>query len=358
MGQVGVISFSLIFTAPGQVEVRPESIPDPGPGEVLVQAALSAISPGTELLCYRGLLPSDQPLDATIAGLQHSTDYPLKYGYSLVGYIAGLGSGVETSWLGRRVFVFHPHESAFTAPVTSLIPVPDGIATEDAIFLPSVETALNFVMDAAPIIGENVVIFGQGIVGLLTAAVLRRFPLNCLATFDPVPHRRAASLALGVDASFDPYAASLKDDLRALMPHGADLAIEVSGVSQALNQAVDCTGFGGRVLVGSWYGRKPVSLDLGGSFHRSRIRLISSQVSTIDPSLSGRWSKERRFALAWQSLVWLRPSRWLTHTFPIHQAARAFQLIDQNPAETIQVALSYPPEMPAQGKIEAIDNHS
>ena len=335
---------SVFFTAPRQVEVREESLMPPGLGEVLVQAELSAISPGTELLCYRGQLPADQPLDSAISALQGSTQYPLKYGYSMVGRVAALGGGVESAWLGRRVFVFHPHESAFLAPLASLMPVPDDIPAEDAIFLPNMETALNFTLDAAPLIGEDVLIFGQGVVGLLTAALLRRFPLRCLAAFDSHPLRRQASLALGVDACLDPAEPLAQAAIRDLMPGGADLAIEVSGAPQALDQAIACTGFGGRILIGSWYGQKPVTLDLGGSFHRSRIRLVSSQVSTIDPALSGRWDKARRFDLAWRSLAWLKPSRWLTHTFPVEQAIEAYALVDQNPAETIQVALKYPSE--------------
>jgi 2-desacetyl-2-hydroxyethyl bacteriochlorophyllide A dehydrogenase len=321
--------------------VRSEPIAAPGDGEVVVQAELSAISPGTELLCYRGQLPEEEPLDISIPGLQNSTKYPLKYGYSMVGRITAVGSLVDSAWLGQRVFSFHPHESAFVTTLSSLMPVPSEIPSEDAIFLPNLETAINLVMDAAPMIGEEVLVFGQGIVGLLTTALLRRFPLAHLVTLDAYSLRRQASLELGVDACLDPGADTVQAELARLIPHGADMCIEVSGAAQALNLAIAQTGFSGRIVIGSWYGRKPVSLDLGGRFHRSRIRLISSQVSTIDPVLSGRWDKSRRFALAWKTLAWLRPGRWITHTLPLEQAPQAFELIDQHPAETIQVVLAY-----------------
>ncbi len=83
------------------------------------------------------------------------------------------------------------------------------------------------------------------------------------------------------------------------------------------------------------------ALELGGRFHRQRIRLISSQVSTVTPALSARWSKQRRFALAWDMIRRIRPSRFITHQIPFRRARQAFELIDKDPASTIQVILEY-----------------
>jgi threonine dehydrogenase-like Zn-dependent dehydrogenase len=197
-------------------------------------------------------------------------------------------------------------------------------------------------MDGKPLIGERVVVLGQGIVGLLTTALLAGFPLEHLVTLDRYTLRRRASLELGVRASLDPGDAGTQDQLHRLLPDGADLCYELSGSPAALDQAIAITGFDGRVIIGSWYGQKRLSLDLGGRFHRSRIRLISSQVSTLAPELSGRWSKSRRFDLAWQMLARVGPARWITHRLPLHDAARAYQQIDQHPDQSIQVILTYP----------------
>jgi threonine dehydrogenase-like Zn-dependent dehydrogenase len=129
--------------------------------------------------------------------------------------------------------------------------------------------------------------------------------------------------------------------MEAYLPGGADLVYELSGVPSALDQAIAVTGFTGRVLVGSWYGQKPAHLDLGGHFHRNRIRLISSQVSTLAPELSGRWTKARRFQVAWEMIRKINPSRFITHRFPITQAHQAYQLLDQDPEGAIQVIFSY-----------------
>ena len=109
----------------------------------------------------------------------------------------------------------------------------------------------------------------------------------------------------------------------------------------ALDQALAVTGYAGRLVIGSWYGQKQVHLDLGGRFHRSRIRLISSQVSSLAPELSGRWTKARRFETAWKMLAAVHPSTFITQRFSIDQAARAYELLDQCPQDSIQVLLTY-----------------
>jgi threonine dehydrogenase-like Zn-dependent dehydrogenase len=201
------------------------------------------------------------------------------------------------------------------------------------------ETAVNFLMDGHPLIGERVAVFGQGIVGLLTTALLSKFPLKNLLTLDLHPNRRAASLDAGAFQSFDPSNTMTLSQVRG--ENGIDLVYELSGSSKSLDQAISVTGFAGRVVVGSWYGRKRVSLDLGGHFHRSRIQIISSQVSSLAPSISGRWDKIRRFDLAWEMIRQVQPERWITHRLPFQQAAQGYRLLDQNPNEVIQVLLDY-----------------
>jgi 2-desacetyl-2-hydroxyethyl bacteriochlorophyllide A dehydrogenase len=332
---------SLYFYEPGRVEVRPEPLPLPGPGQVLVRTLLSAISPGTEMLVYRGQFPGGTAVDPNISALAGAFSYPLRYGYSCVGQVEMLGDGVASAWDGRRVFAFQPHASHFLAAPDELLPLPDGIDPQQAVFLPNMETAVNFVMDGAPLIGEQAAVFGQGIVGLLTTALLSRFPLAALVALDPFELRRQAALELGASASLDPFSPTLDNDLARLIPGGADLVYELSGAPAALDRAIRTARFSGRVVVGSWYGQKTAPLDLGGHFHRSRIRLVSSQVSSLAPELSGRWDKARRFELAWKMLAHVGPSRWITQRFPIQQAAQAYQLIDRSPGETIQVVLTY-----------------
>lgn len=337
---------ALYFVGPGQVAIREEPLPEPGPGQVLVQTLVSAISPGTELLVYNNLFPSDIPIDASIPSLAGTFRYPLKYGYAAVGRVVDTGPAVSPEWQGRLVFAFHPHESHFVAAAEDLLPVPTGLSPETATFLPNMETAVTLALDGAPLLGEQVVIFGQGIIGLLLTSLLAQMPLATLITLDLYPRRRLASINLGAKASLDPAGPEAMARLRALLPAnrhyaGADLSYEVSGHPAALDQAITITGFHGRIVIGSWYGRKTAPLHLGGVFHRSRLRLISSQVSTISPPLSGRWSKPRLLEEVWHLLQKLTLAPLITHTIPFHQAATAYTLLAQNPGEAIQLILTY-----------------
>ena len=328
---------TVTFTAPGRVEIRRDRIPAPGVGEVLVETLCSAVSPGTEMLVYRGQFPRELPVDECFPGMDGPFAYPLAYGYACVGVIRETGTQVDRSWLDKRVFAFQPHTSHFIAKTNSLLSIPSPLPPDTAVFLPNMETAVNLVQDSAPILGEQALVMGQGIIGLLTAALLAEFPLAALVTCDLLPLRRAASSSLGVTAALDPAAPGFREQAREILPSGADLSIELTGSPAALDQALALTRFSGRVVVGSWYGEKSVALDLGGSFHRSRIRLISSQVSTIAPELSARWDKSRRFEVAWEALARLRPEKWITQRFPLEQAVEAYRMLDENPQETIQI---------------------
>ncbi|HTX92475.1 MAG TPA: zinc-binding alcohol dehydrogenase [Anaerolineales bacterium] len=332
---------TVYFTGPRRIEVREEALPAPATGRMLVKTHLSAISTGTEMLVYRGQFPHGMAVDESIPALKKKFAYPLCYGYAAVGHVAELGKGVSEDWLGRAVFSFQPHTSHFYASPETVTLLPAGFSLEAAAFLPNTETAVNLAQDGAPILGENVLVFGQGVIGLLTAALLAEFPLESLVTVDPIACRRSASLALGVTASLDPAAAGFKDRLSALLPLGADLSYELSGAPSALNEAIAATRFSGRVVIGSWYGEKPVQVELGGAFHRSRVRLLSSQVSSLAPELAGRWDKSRRFETAWRALERIRPEKWITHRFPCERAAEAYALLDESPSETIQVLLDY-----------------
>lgn len=331
---------SLYFVGERQLELREEPLLAPGSGQVLVETRLSAISPGTEMLIYRNQFPDAIQADDTIEALNGNLAYPLKYGYSVVGEVIEVGKDVPPDWIGERVFVFHPHESAFVTNLDQLIPIPEDIPDEEAVFLPNMETAVNFIMDGNPRMGEKAAVFGQGIVGLLTTALLAVHPLAELVTFDRFASRRDTSIELGATQSLDPGA--IPEDLfQEGVYAGADLIFELSGAPEALNAAIGLAGFDSRIVIGSWYGSKRAELDLGGVFHRKRIRMVSSQVSTLSPSLMGRWSKPRRIAAAWDQIRRVKPSKLITQRYSLEQAETAYHLIDEDPGKSIQVILTY-----------------
>jgi threonine dehydrogenase-like Zn-dependent dehydrogenase len=340
---------SLLFQSPYLVSFVEEWIPTPAPRQCLVRTLVSAISSGTELLVYRGQWPEDTPVDDTIPSLARAFSYPLKYGYSAVGLVVEVGAGVPPDLLGARVFCFNPHETHFLVDMSDLILIPSQVTAEDAVFLSNMETAVGLVMDGNPLLGEAVVVFGLGVVGLLTTSVLGKFPLSVIISLDGYAVRREKSLSLGAHYSFDPNSPQTKDQLAELPEFtgpvaGADLIYELSGNPQALNEAILVGGFDSRIVVGSWYGSKRADLSLGNQFHRSRMRIMSSQVSRLGPSLTGRWDKKRRMDLAWRLIHSIRPSCLITHRIPFSRAGEAFELLHGSPGQAIQVILQYEDE--------------
>ncbi|MDM8532663.1 hypothetical protein QUF63_15950 [Anaerolineales bacterium HSG25] len=325
----------LYFVGPKQVELRTETIAPPKADQILIRTELSAISHGTERLIYEGQVPTDMPLDETLPDLAGTFQYPFKYGYALVGRVEQVGSAVSSRWLNRLVFAFHPHENHFVTTPEQVLPIPEEVSAEDALFLPNMETAVNLVLDGQPLMGERVAVFGQGVVGLLTTALLSDFPLAELTAVEPTAHRSTLALDWA-----DAYEAAEPEEIENSRTK-YDLVYELSGQPSALNLAVNCARFGGRIVVGSWYGNKPVTLDLGSRFHRQRLQIMSSQVSTLSPHLSGRWSKERRLNWAWLMVEEHEPSDLISHRFSIEEAVKAYKALRKFKATAVQIVLTY-----------------
>lgn len=342
-----VTARQLWFTGAQHVEVRAQLLPAPGAGEVLVETLCSAVSAGTELLVYRGQIPQDMLLDASLEGMQQAPVYPLQYGYACVGLVSHVGAGVAAGWAGRLVFALQPHASHFVAKPADLLPLPPDVGPEDAVFLANMETAVNLVQDGKPAVGERVVVLGQGSVGLLLSALLAKHPLAGLYALDALPARRQRALQLGVHKAFDPASAADIAALKQLLAPatgggGADLVYEVSGVPAALNLAIDLSGYASRIVIGSWYGTKSAAIALGGDAHRNRLQISTSQVSTLAPELGGRWDKARRQALTWELLQQIRPRQLITHRVALESAATLYQQLQQAPGDLMQAVFVYP----------------
>lgn len=335
-------SRSVWFIGPRTIEMRETIAGPPGPDEVRIRAICSGISHGTEMLIYRGEVAADLPVDLTLPFMAGSLAFPVKYGYASVGRIIQAGGQVEGLSEGDMVFVFNPHESDYTIPARFAVKLPEEIAPHTGVFLANMETAINAMLDAAPRIGERVVILGQGTVGLLITQLCQIAGAGLIATSDPFEKRRRLSSSLGADLVIDPKADSVSALIKeATRGAGADVVIEASGQPEALDEAIRTTAREGRVVVVSWYGTKRATLALGEDFHRNRITIKSSQVSNMDTHLVPRWNVERRRDLARRYLSELRLEELITHTFSFENAAAAYRLIDEHPEETVQVLLGY-----------------
>jgi 2-desacetyl-2-hydroxyethyl bacteriochlorophyllide A dehydrogenase len=328
------------FSSARAVDLRPETLPDLGPHDVRIAAVASAISQGTEMLVFRGQVPAGLELD--LPTLRGSFEFPIKYGYASVGRVVETGSDVHGLVLGDAVFVHHPHQSTYVVPADMPVRLPTELDPILGVFLANIETAANIVIDAAPRLGERVAVFGQGVVGLLITQLLHLTGVSQIIVVEPVQRRRELACQVGADvglAANDEVVGAIHDLTDGA---GVDLTIEASGATGVLDQALEALVFGGTCVVCSWYGTKPVQLMLGGAFHRRRLRIVSSQVSTIDAALQPRWTHQRRLSLARDLLPRLELSSLISHRIPFEQAGEAFALVDQHADQTVQVVLTYP----------------
>jgi 2-desacetyl-2-hydroxyethyl bacteriochlorophyllide A dehydrogenase len=325
------------FRAPRSVGLVKIDLPPVGEGQALVRTLCSGISGGTELLAYRGEIDPNTPLDDTLEALSGTFAFPFAYGYSIVGVVEQSACDLEE---GALVFCFHSHQGHVVAPCREMV-VLEGIEPRLATMFPLVETALQISLDAGLVNDETVVVLGLGPVGLLTGVLLARAGATVLGS-DPLTWRRAVGGSFSVDAVAPEDIASRTAE--ATGGGGVPLVVETSGNPQALTSALSLLAHEGVALVASWYGTRPVELPLGGSFHRRRLTLKSTQVSTIAASQSVRWSIDRRRQAALRLMGELPLKRLATHDFPLRQAADAFRALDTKSEGLIHAALIYDEE--------------
>ncbi|GAA4571559.1 zinc-binding alcohol dehydrogenase [Micromonospora coerulea] len=268
--------------APGEGEIRPVTVPDPGPREVLVRTRYSGVSRGTESVVFAGRVPADQY--ATMRAPFQEGDFPapVKYGYLSVGVVEEGPDALR----GRTVFCLYPHQTAYVVPADAVVVVPERVPAARAVLAGTVETAVNALWDAAPLVGDRVTVVGGGMVGCCVAALLARFPGVRAELVDADPARAAVAAALGVDFALPADAAG-----------GRDLVMHASASAAGLQRSLELLRPEGTVLELSWYGDRPITLSLGGTFHSRRLSIRSSQVGTVSPRRADR-SFTDRLALA------------------------------------------------------------
>jgi len=268
---------------PGIGEIRPVALPDPGPDDVLVRTLRTGVSRGTETLVFRGGVPPSQYAAMRAPFQEGDFPGPVKYGYLNVGIV----EQGPAALLGRTVFCLYPHQTAYVVPARSVVAVPDDVPPARAVLAGTVETAVNAMWDAAPLLGDRVAVVGAGMVGCCVARLLAQFPGVRVTLVDVEPGRADVAAALGVDFALPADATG-----------GCDLVLHTSATSAGLQLALDLLAMEGKVIELSWYGDADVTVSLGGAFHSGRLAISASQVGMVSPARRGRRTMTERLALA------------------------------------------------------------
>lgn len=266
---------------------RPAAV-DPGPGDVVVATRYSGISRGTEALVFRGGVPRSEHARMRAPLQEGQFPFPVKYGYAAVGKVI---SG-PADLADRMAFVLHPHQDRFAAPAGMAIPLPAGVPPRRAVLAANAETALNIVWDAGIGPGDRVAVVGAGVVGALAGWIAARIPEVEVTLVDVNETRAGLANALGCS-----FALPGKAD------GSCDVVIHASASGSGLATALELAGREACVVEASWYGDRPVEVVLGAHFHSQRLRLVASQVGSIPPTRSPRWTHRRRLETALALLV-------------------------------------------------------
>jgi len=277
------IAHAFWVRAPGRGEIRPVGLPEPGPDDVVVRTLRSGVSRGTETLVFRGGVPPDQRARMRAPFQEGDFPGPIKYGYLNVGAVEQGPAELR----GRTVFCLYPHQTTYVVPADAVSIVPESIPPARAVLAGTVETAVNALWDAAPLVGDRVAVVGAGMVGCCVARLLGRIPAVHVTLVDVDPGRADVASALGVEFA-------LPDDASG----GRDLVLHTSATSAGLQRSLDLLATEGTVIDLSWYGGAEVRLSLGGAFHAGRLGIRSSQVGTVSPARAGRRTTADRLALA------------------------------------------------------------
>lgn len=269
----------LWYVSKGVVALQPVEVPPRNDAGLLIRTLFSGVSRGTERLVLNGRVPPSEHARMRCPHQAGEFPFPVQYGYALVGVVE---EGPEDR-LGQAVFVLHPHQNRICVLADEARPLPTGLPPRRAVLAANMETALNVVWDAGIAPGDNVLVVGGGIIGLLVAGLATRIGGSRVTVVDVDPSRSAIVNQLG--ATFASPAEA---------PGEQDVVVHASATEEGLRLALACAGTEATVVEASWFGANVIGLPLGEAFHSRRLRIISSQVGAVPADRRARWTNTRR----------------------------------------------------------------
>ncbi len=332
----------LVVTGPRKLEIQVTPDTPLSTGQVRVATQYLGVSIGTELNTYRGGVnwhSGRDPKTRLFYPDARPWQYPATLGYGNVGRVIEAAPDVANLRVGDTVFSTATHATHVVVSSANTWRVPDKLDPRPFVFLQLVKTALGVVQHVRPALGDTVVVFGAGVVGLLTVQLLRRAGTSRIIVFEPITSRRDMALGMGAHLALDP---NDHDPALAVREHndgrGADVAVEASASQAALCQCPRVVESQGHVVLAAMY-QRPVEIPLGQEAHFNSIRFSSAHVTRIPRDMHPLWDIARRDALARDLLSQLDLLPLITHEFDFNEAPRMYRMLDEQPADLISAVL-------------------
>ena len=327
----------LIVTGAKQAEFEEVAEPGCDAGGVVVRARLTAISTGTELRVFRAI-----PVDDEGQFLHERVPFvlPTGNGYSMVGDVIEVGSSVTEISVGDRVFLPAAHCQVAAMEASRVTLLPEAVADDEAVLLSILEVAHRAVRDGDPPPGGNVVIVGQGVIGLSALAYCVAFGFRT-AVVDLEPARLEIAREMGADLAVSPDEDDYQDRVLALFDGvGADLALEAGSNWTTIRTAMELTRTDGRVVIVSRHTQQPDFNPFGQGFLGKRLSLVTTYGYPADGS---RWDQRASVGLSVDLLVRgrLNVRPMLTHRFAWHELPEVYARLDQGDRTIVGALLDW-----------------
>lgn len=256
----------IFFTEPYKAELLEVDIPEASGNKAMVKMEYTVISGGTERACITG-------------SKNTSGRFPMSLGYCGIGYVEKVGSEVENIKVGDRVLVYHGHHMKNNVvPENDLTKVEDdSISSLEAAFVIIASMGLGGVRKLEIELGESAMVMGQGLLGIFATQFLRLSGANPVIAADLNPARRELALKLGADYAFDPSASDFTENvMKVTKGKGVNGCVEVTGVSAAMKQALECASWMGRISLLGCTRVSDSEIDYYTQVHRPGIKLIGA----------------------------------------------------------------------------------
>lgn len=323
------------------------------PGEIRVAVEFASFKHGTTANGLSGESPFqerrfDLSMRLFVPAITTPISLPSGIGYhggqSVVGTVCETDSAVSRFKTGDRVFGVAPICDRVAIREDQCHRLESPMNEYEAVCVDPAYYALGGVRDARVGVSDEVMVMGLGAIGLFGVQLLTLAGCRTVITADLCRIRRDAALVLGADAAFDPSACEVALETRALLGHGADIAIEYSGSYCALADAIRSVRQCGRVAVVGYYKGKDTGLELGAEFFHNRIELIASLPAWGNPSRDyPQWDGIRLK----ETVIDLFRKRRLTARTIIDRevrfadAADAFNTVIHDPTQAIKLGIRF-----------------
>jgi predicted dehydrogenase/threonine dehydrogenase-like Zn-dependent dehydrogenase len=358
----------------GKTLIADVPVPAAGGASLVVESRATVLSAGTERMLVEfgraGLIDKarQQPekvkqvfdkmrtdgVRSTIEAVRAKLDTPIPLGYCNAGIVVETGSRVERFAPGDRVVTNGPHAEYVRVPHTLAARIPDGVSFEAAAFAPVAAIGLHGLRLAEPTLGETVVVYGLGLIGLLTVQLARAAGCKVIG-IDRAPARVAMAERWGATGVAAEDGRDIADAVRGLTKgDGADIVLLTLATDsdEPVHNAAEMARKRGRlVLVGvtglglrrNDFYQKELRFQVSCSYGPGRYDPQYEEKGIDYPAAYVRWTEARNFGAVLDLMAdgRLDPLPLVTHRFPVAQAAQAYDVIAGR-EPSLAVVLSYP----------------